>query len=147
MYGSRFGKCSCGVTKTKTIPCVHVVAVMKSTKVPGLTSVNMMPSWCYTAVWREQFGMGTVLNAGFDIHYLKNNYHPNPKLRYCPKMAAAERTGRKKSLRRHKSPLELSAKTTKRKKKDKKGDEEEVMESDGAELLDNGKGEGEEGET
>ena len=145
-YGSRFGKCSCGVTKTKTIPCVHMVAVMKSTKVPGLTSMNMMPSWCYTAVWREQFGKGMVLNTGFDIHYLNNNYQPNPKLRYCPKMAATEKTGRKKNMNRHKSPLELSAKKKKHKKGNEKGCEEEVMEANAAELLGKGQGEEEEGE-
>ena len=137
-YGSRFGKCSCGVYKTKTIPCVHMVAVTKSSKIAGLTSVNIMPSWCYTALWREQFGEGTVLNAGFDIHYLKNNYQPNPKLRYCPKIAAAEKTGRKKNLTRYKSPLEQSAK----KKKKRKAEEEDEVEITEAETMGFGVGEG-----
>lgn len=117
-YGSRFGKCSCGVDKTKTIPCVHMVAVSKSSKIAGLTSVNIMPSWCYTAVWREQFGEGTVLKAGFDIHYLKNLYQPNPKLRYCPKVAAAEKTGQKRNLTRYKSPVEQNGKKKKKNKKE-----------------------------
>ena len=34
------------------------------------------------------------MNTGFDIQYLKNIYQPNKKLRYCPKIAAAEKTGR-----------------------------------------------------
>ena len=76
-----------------------------------------MPSWCYASLWREQFGEGTVLRAGFDISFLKNNYQPNPKLRYCPKIAAPEKIGRKKNLKRKKGPTEQGKK---RKRKDKK---------------------------
>jgi len=43
-HGSRFGKCSCGVHKTKTIPCVHMIAATKSSAIPGLTNTNVMPS-------------------------------------------------------------------------------------------------------
>jgi hypothetical protein len=105
-HGSRFGTCSCGVHKMKTVPCVHMIAVVKS----GLSSVNVMPSWCYTSVWREQFGEGTVMHAGCDIQYLKDNYQPNQKSRYCPKISAAAKTGRKKNLKRFKSLLEKGAK-------------------------------------
>ena len=34
------------------------------------------------------------------------DHHPNPKVRYCPNVAAAAKTGRKKNLKRFKSPLE-----------------------------------------
>jgi len=145
-YGSRFGKCSCGVHQTKTIPCVHImVAVVKSSKIAGSTGMNIMPSWCYMAVWREQFGEGTVMKAGFDITYLRNNSQPNPKLRYCPTMAAAEKTGRKKNMTRYKSLLEKG--TKKRKSNKKKEDNEEIMmdeDATGTELV--GKGSGEDGE-
>ena len=113
-YGSRFGKCSCGITKTKTIPCVHMIAATKSSQIAGLTSINVMPSWCYTAVWKEQFGEGTVIQAGVDILYMKTNYQPNPKLRYPPSIAAANKAGRKKNLKRGKSPLETKKKGKKK---------------------------------
>ena len=113
MHGSRFGICSCGIDKTKTIPCVHMIAATKSSEIPGLSTVNIMPSWCYTSVWREQFGEGTVMRGGLDIQYLKNNYQPNPKLRYCPNIAAAAKAGRKKNMKRFKSPLEKKAKKRK----------------------------------
>ena len=109
-YGSRFGACSCGVHKTKTIPCVHMIAATKSSKIPGLTSINVMPSWCYTAVWREQFGQEASMHCGFDMQYLKDHYQPNPKARYCPKVAAAAKSGRKKNMKRFKSPLEEGGK-------------------------------------
>lgn len=80
----------------KMIPCLHMVAVTKSSKIAGTTIVKLMPLWSYMALWREQFGEGTVLNTGFDIHYLKNNHKPNPKLWYYPKIAAVEKTGMEK---------------------------------------------------
>lgn len=126
-HGSRFGKCTCGVDKTKTVPCVHMIAVVKSSRITGLSSVNVMPSWCYTSVWREQFGSGTFMHAGFDIQYLKDKYQPNPKSHYCPKIAAAAKTGRKKNLKRFKSPLEKGA--SKKRRKSKKNPALEVTES------------------
>lgn len=116
-HGSRFGKCSCGVHKMKTVPCVHMIAVVKSSMIPGLSSVNVMPSWCYTSMWREQFGEGTVMHVGCDIQYLKDNYQPNQKSHYCPKISAAAKSGRKKNLKRFKSPLEKGAKKKKGKKR------------------------------
>ncbi len=116
-HGSRFGSCSCGIHKTKTVPCVHMIAATKSSKFPGLTSVNVTPAWCYTAVWREQFGEGTTMKAGFDIKYLQQNYQPNLKARYCPNVAAATKSGRPKNMKRIKSPLEGS----KKKKRKTKG--------------------------
>ena len=53
--GSRFGSCTCGVHKTKSIPCVHMIAAVKTTQIEGLNSVNIMPGWCYTSIWKEQF--------------------------------------------------------------------------------------------
>ena len=46
-----------------------------------------------------------------------DNYQPNRKLRYCPKVAARAKTGRKKNLKRHKSPLEKSGKKKNKGKK------------------------------
>ena len=45
-HGSRFGTCTCGIHKTKTIPCVHMIAVTMSSEIEGLNCVNITPSWC-----------------------------------------------------------------------------------------------------
>ena len=109
-----------------------MIAVTKSSAIEGLTQVNIMPSWCYTLVWREQYGEGTVFQAGFDMQFLKEKWQPNPKLRYCPKLAAAAKTGRKKNLKRHKSPLE---KGKKRKKKEASTELTELEETELGEEL------------
>ncbi len=41
--GSAFGGCSCGRPKTHSIPCVHMVVVVKSCRIEGLNPVNAMP--------------------------------------------------------------------------------------------------------
>ncbi len=41
------------------IPCRHMVAVVKSCCIEGLTQVNGMPSWWMTAHWRKQYPEGT----------------------------------------------------------------------------------------
>ena len=41
--GLRFGNCSCGVTQTDSMPCIHMVVVTKSLKVTGFNMGNVMP--------------------------------------------------------------------------------------------------------
>lgn len=134
VYGSRFGTCTCGLTKTKTKPCVHMVAVLKSAQVTSLNTVNIMPSWCYTEVWREQHPNGMAMAAGVNMEALRNGY-PNPKVRYCPSIAAPAKGGRPKKMKRQKGPLEGSAKKKKKSTKKsatvKEPAEDDDKESDG----------------
>jgi hypothetical protein len=43
--GSTFGGCSCGGPYTDGIPCHHMVAVVKTSRIEGLTATNSMPVW------------------------------------------------------------------------------------------------------
>jgi hypothetical protein len=51
--GSMFGGCSCGILYTDGIPCHHMVAVVKSSRIEGLTATNSMPVWWITECWRN----------------------------------------------------------------------------------------------
>lgn len=53
--GSMFGKCTCGVPQTGTIPCQHMVALVQSGCIPALTQLTIMTVWCSMAVWIEQY--------------------------------------------------------------------------------------------
>jgi hypothetical protein len=53
--GSVFGGCTCGALLIDGVPCHHMVAVVKSSKLEGLNSNNAMPKWWTTAMWRLQF--------------------------------------------------------------------------------------------
>ncbi len=46
--GSVFGGCSCGVPFTDGLPCHHMVAVVKSSQIEGMTPTNAMPYWWTT---------------------------------------------------------------------------------------------------
>ena len=62
-FGSRFGLCTCGVTQTDAVPCIHMALVTKSSKVPGFNMGNIMPYWWTTEHWRRQFPLDMVVNT------------------------------------------------------------------------------------
>jgi hypothetical protein len=45
IMGPLFGGCSCRIPFTDEIPCHHMVAVVKSSQIAGLTPTNAMPYW------------------------------------------------------------------------------------------------------
>jgi hypothetical protein len=57
--GSTFGGCSCGILFTVGIPCHHMVAVVKSSRIEGLTATKSMPVWWTTEYWRNQYPADT----------------------------------------------------------------------------------------
>ncbi len=63
--GSAFVGCSCGKPKTHGIPCVHMVAVVKSCCIDGLNPINAMPTCWMTAHWRKQYPQGADLICDF----------------------------------------------------------------------------------
>jgi hypothetical protein len=46
-----FGGCSCGIPYTDGIPCHHMVAVVRSSRIEGLTATNSMPVWWTMECW------------------------------------------------------------------------------------------------
>ncbi len=70
--GSAFGGCSCGRPTMHSIPCVHMVAVVKSCCIEGINLVNALPPCWMTAHWRKQYPQGADLICNFDIQMLKN---------------------------------------------------------------------------
>jgi hypothetical protein len=122
VHGSMFGSCTCGIPQTKTIPCCHMVAVVQSGKIPTLTQLTSMPSWCMTATWRDQYPIGTCMEGVADINRLKADAEPSRAIRCCPKIAAPNKPGAKKKSnagrknegKRKKGPLEKKSKPRKK---------------------------------
>ena len=103
--GSNFGGCTCGAPNVNGVPCHHMIAVVKSSRVEGLTSNNAMPNWWTTQMWRKQYPKWNgheILNNSS----LTSNHTPEPIWRYCPPYAAPSKPGRPKIPKRFKSPLE-----------------------------------------
>ena len=118
--GSCFGGCSCGGPNVSGMPCHHMIAVVKSGRVAGLNSTNAMPGWWTTKMWRNQYPKEVKLSS-ITMNTLTSNYHANKSMRYIPPYAAPRKTGRPKSDKRSKSPLE-----GKPKKKTKLGTQQQM---------------------
>ena len=103
--GSVFGGCSCGIPYTDGIPCHHMVAVVKLSRIEGLTATNSMPTWWSTECWRKQYPANTNVICNFDMDVLRT-FPEDSAMRYCPPYAAASKAGRPKNDKRIKSPLE-----------------------------------------
>ncbi len=88
----------------KGLPCCHVVAIAKSTKVEELNLVSLMPFWWTTAAWKQQFPKNTSIGTSIDIEYLKEKYEVDNSIHYCPNFAAVRKKGQpKKELALEKS--------------------------------------------
>jgi hypothetical protein len=103
--GSAFGGCSCGVPNTDGAPCHHMVAVVKSSRIEGLTPTNVMPYWWSTECWRKQFPFECNITCDSGIETIQATT-ADTTLKYIPPYAAARKAGRPKMDKRIKSPLE-----------------------------------------
>jgi hypothetical protein len=100
-----FRGCSCGGPYTDGIPCHHMVAVVKSSRIDGLTATNSMPVWWTTECWRNQYPADTNETCHFDMETLRSTPE-DTAIRYCLPYAAPRKAGRPKNNKRMKSPLE-----------------------------------------
>ena len=106
VMGSLFGGCTCGGPLTAGVPCHHMVAVVKSSRILGLNESNAMPKWWTTEMWRLQYPKEGNALCDFDMTSIKVNHRPDTKMRYCPPYATANKAGRPKDEKRIKSCLE-----------------------------------------
>ena len=86
-----------------------MVAVVKSSRIEGLTASNAMPYWWSTECWRNQFPVDTNVTCNFDMEVLRATLEDRT-MRYCPPYAAARKTGRPKLDKQLKSPLKGKSK-------------------------------------
>ncbi len=100
-----FGGCSCGIPYTGGIPCNHMVAVVKSSRIEGLTATNSIPVWWTTECRCNQYPADTNETCHFDMDTLRSTLE-DADMRYCPPYAAPRKAGRPKNNKRMKSPLE-----------------------------------------
>ena len=79
-YGCHKVACSCGLVEKDVVPCIHVLAVVKSKQVPNLMPTNVMP-YCWTSeLWWKQFPKEMTNQCNINMNFLKLKYEPNTKL-------------------------------------------------------------------
>jgi hypothetical protein len=82
-----------------------MVAVVKSSRIEGLTATNSMPIWWTMECWRNQYHADTNETCHFDMDTLILT-PKDAAMRYCPPYAAPKKAGRPNNNKRMNSPLE-----------------------------------------
>ena len=120
-FGSRFGTCTCGKPAKEGAPCQHMVVVAKSTRIEGLTRIDIIPGYLTTACWKEQFAQDVHCSTtSASMSDIKLNYTPDDKLRCMPAVLAPNKSGRPKNNSRKKGIIDHIAESAKKRKRKKK---------------------------
>jgi hypothetical protein len=82
-----------------------MVAVVKLSRIEGLTATNSMPVWWTTECWCNHYPVDTNETCHFDMDTLRLTPE-DAAMRYCSPYAAPRKAGRPKNNKRMKSPLE-----------------------------------------
>ena len=117
MNGSNFGTCSCSVPQVDSVPCIQMMAVVKSGRIVGMTPMNVMPWWWSRRQWRLQLPENLTVLANLSMNTLKESYQPDVKLRYCPDWSTGRKLGRPKMGDRIKTAIEIGSKRKNQKHK------------------------------
>jgi hypothetical protein len=73
----------------------HMVAVVKSSRIEGLTASNTMPYWWSTECWRNQFPVDANITCDFDMEAIRATPEERT-ISYCPPYAAVRKIERPK---------------------------------------------------
>jgi hypothetical protein len=115
--GSKFGSCTCGLPAKDGIPCRHMVVVVKSATIYGLSRIGIMPYWWTTAHWRTQYPENTYCRTDISIEGVKATSRPEDDIVYCPAWTAANKKGRPKGNARMKGIMDHIKESAKKKRK------------------------------
>ena len=118
--GSRYGTCTCGKPNTDGVPCKHMVVVAKSSKIDGLTRMDIMPYWWTTAQWRQQYALEVKCPTDITLNTVKSSTPADDMLRYCPGWVASRKKGRPKANVREKSVIDHIQESAQKKKRTRK---------------------------
>ncbi len=100
MMGSRFGSCTCGKPTKDGVPCKHMVAIVKASKIKGLSRIHIMPYWLKNSHWKAQYAADVNCRTDVLMNAIKATSNPEDGLCYCPAWTAGNKKGcPKKNIR------------------------------------------------
>ncbi len=105
--GSRFGPCTCGKPTTDGVPCKHMVAIVKASKIEGLSRIQIIPYWLTSAYWQAQYAADVYCRTDVLMNAIKTTSNPEDDLRYCLAWTAGNKKGWPKKNIRQKSVIDL----------------------------------------
>jgi hypothetical protein len=115
--GSRFGSCTCGKPTKDGVPCNHMVAIVKASKIEGLTRNQIMPYWLTSAHWQAQYAADVYCKTDVLMNAIKATSNPEDDLRFCPAWTAGNKKGWPKKNIRQKSVIDLIEESSNNKRK------------------------------
>jgi hypothetical protein len=74
--GSRFGSCTCGKPTKDGVPCKRMVAIVKVSKIEGLSQIQIMPYWLTSDHWRAQYAADVYCRTDVLMNARQNNLKP-----------------------------------------------------------------------
>jgi hypothetical protein len=69
--GSLFGTCTCRKPAKEGVPCKHMVVIVKSSVIAGLTRTGIMPHFWSTAHWQDQYPLNVECNTDISMVNVK----------------------------------------------------------------------------
>jgi hypothetical protein len=114
--GSRFGSCTCGKPTKDGVPCTHMVAIVKASKIEGLSQIQIMPYWLTSAHWRAQYAADVHCRTDVSMNAVKTTSNPEDDLRYCPAWTAGNKKGQPKKNIHQKSVIDLTEESSSKRK-------------------------------
>jgi hypothetical protein len=115
--GSRFGSCTCGKPTKDGVPCKHMVAIVKVSKIEGLNQIQIMPYWLTSAHWQAQYAADVYCRTDVSMNAVKATSNPVDNLRYSPAWTAGNKKGRPKKNIHQKSVIDLIEESSNNKRK------------------------------
>jgi hypothetical protein len=80
--GFRFGLCTFGKPMKDGVPCKHMVAIVKASKIEGLRQIQIMPYWLTSAHWRVQYTADVNCRTDVLMNAIKATSNPEDDLCY-----------------------------------------------------------------
>jgi hypothetical protein len=98
LKGLHFQTCPCRVPAKEGIPCKHMVVIVKSSVIAGLTRTVIMPHFWSTAHWQDQYPLNVECNTDISMVNVKLVAYRHEEIRYCPDWTAGGKRGRPKKI-------------------------------------------------
>ena len=90
---SHFRTCTCGVPAKEGIPCRHLVVLVKSSIIPGLTQTGIMSYFLTIPHWQMQYPLDVDSKTDISMANVKKVADKYEEMRYCPDWSAGEKYG------------------------------------------------------
>jgi hypothetical protein len=96
------------LVRRDAVLCEHMATVLCSSRIAGLTRLNIMPFWWTRKQWQEQFPQEVTSICYANMEVIRADYKADDFMRYCPSWSAPKKPGRPSKGKRKLSAVEIA---------------------------------------